>query len=54
MHIGHMIVNAAVHGLIYATVFKISHQIGLTGMIALAVVGIALLWVIVRFLGDRR
>lgn len=54
MHIGHMIASTTVHGLIYATVFKISHQIGLAGMIALAVIGIALLWIIVRLLGDRR
>lgn len=54
MHIGHMIVNAAVHGLIYAAIFKISHQIGLVGMIVLAVIGIALLWIIARLLGDRR
>jgi hypothetical protein len=54
MHIGHMIVNAAVYGLSYATIFKISHQIGLFGMIVLAVVGIALLWIIVRLLGGRQ
>jgi threonine/homoserine/homoserine lactone efflux protein len=54
MHIGHMIANAMVHGLIYATIFKIGHQIGLLGMIALCVIGIALLWIFVRLLGDRR
>lgn len=54
MHFGHMIANAMVHGLIYATVFKISHQLSLVGMVALAVVVIALLWILVRLLGDRR
>lgn len=54
MHIGHMIVSSAVHGLIYATIFKLSHHIGLTGMIVLAVVGIALIWIIARSLGDRQ
>ena len=54
MHIGHMIAHATVHGLIYATVFKISREIGLTGMVILAVVVIALLWGVTRLLGDRR
>ncbi|WP_160171581.1 hypothetical protein [Ferrovum myxofaciens] len=54
MHIGHMIASAAVHGLIYATLFKISHQVGLLGMISLAVIGISLLWIIARALGDKR
>ena len=53
MHIGHMIAHATVHGLVYATIFKISHQIGLVGMIALTVIVIALLWIFVRLLGGR-
>lgn len=53
MHIGHMIAHAMVNGLIYATIFKLSHQLGLVGMIGLAVIVIALLWIVVRLIGGR-
>ncbi len=54
LHLGHMVASGIVHGLIYATIFKLSHKVGLLGMIVIAVIGIALIWVISKLFNNNQ
>lgn len=54
LHLGHMVASGIVHGLIYATIFKISHKVGLLGMVVIAVIGIALVWMISKLFNNRQ
>jgi hypothetical protein len=46
LNIAHMLVSGLIHGLVYATIFKVFHHLSLAGAAAVAVAGIGLIWLV--------
>ncbi|MDE2252727.1 MAG: hypothetical protein KGL42_00410 [Betaproteobacteria bacterium] len=44
--IAHMIISSLVHGLVYAAIFKALHNLSLASAAIVAVIGIALVWLV--------
>jgi hypothetical protein len=53
-HIAHMIISSLIHGLVYATIFKLFHRLSLAGAIIAAAVGVAAVWLAAKLLRPRR
>ncbi|HML81969.1 MAG TPA: hypothetical protein PKE37_09415 [Thiomonas arsenitoxydans] len=49
----HMIISSLVHGLIYASVFKLFHHLSLAGAILAAAFGVAAVWLAAKLLQRR-
>jgi hypothetical protein len=54
LNIAHMVVSSLIHGLIYALIFKIYHQLGLVTSVAVTVLGVAAIWLGSRWWQGRR
>ncbi|MDE2268568.1 MAG: hypothetical protein KGL33_06090 [Betaproteobacteria bacterium] len=48
-----MIISSLVHGLIYASVFKLFHHLSLAGAILAAAFGVAAVWLAAKLLQRR-
>jgi hypothetical protein len=53
LDIAHMIVSSLIHGLIYAAIFKAFHHLSLAGAAAVAIVGVAAVWIVTRMFSRR-
>jgi hypothetical protein len=51
---GHMIISAIVHGLIYRLIWSITRGMGIGGIFAFAIVGIGGMWAARAVMGGRR
>jgi hypothetical protein len=54
MHIGHMIVSALIHGLIYGAIFKVFRHMPLGEVLAVTAGGIGTLWLLSLLFRPRR
>jgi hypothetical protein len=53
LDITHMIVSSLIHGLIYATIFEALHHLSLASAAIVAVISIALVWLVSSLLRRR-
>jgi len=49
----HMIVSSLIHGLIYAAVFKLFHNLSLGGALITAAAGVVAIWLAAKLLRSR-
>lgn len=53
LDIAQMIVSSAIHGLVYAVIFKAFHHLSLASAAIVAAAGIGLIWLTTRLLRRR-